>query len=147
MSPKKIKGTKVEPRESVIDNRKSYDTHKPIWMFDMIDRDGEYAFDIGRQDFNAKEVLNKIISYSTMTWAEINRQTHDNGKSKHHYLDCNRLSDIAKERLKRRCLDEHSDALYSFAFQNKMRVVGIKEQDKFHVLWYDPQHGVYPTER
>lgn len=39
-------------------------------------------------------------------------------------------------------LEEDSDRLYSIAMENKLRVIGLRERDRFHVLWYDPQHDV-----
>lgn len=60
-------------------------TGKPIFRFEKLDRNGSFAFDINRTDFNAHDFLQKMIHYSQMLWSEIERQTHDNGKSKHHY--------------------------------------------------------------
>lgn len=51
-----------------------------------------YAFDVNRPDFDHKEVLGKMINYSSMTWGEVKRQTHDDGKSKHHFLAPGSLS-------------------------------------------------------
>ena len=64
----------------------STDGEKIIWVFDKIDRSGNYAFDVNREDFDHKEVLGKMVDYSSMTWGEVKRQTHDDGKSKHHFL-------------------------------------------------------------
>lgn len=142
---RKIDGAKISSKERVIGERISHDQKKPAWMFDMIDRDGKFAFDITRTDFDLKFILDKILSYSTMTWAEINSQKHDQGKSKNHYLDYERLSSEAKERIKKRRLEEENDIIYSFALTNVIRLIGIKKDEKFHVLWYDPKHEVYPS--
>jgi len=119
--------------------------HKVIWTFDWIDRSGKYAFDLGRSDFNSQIILDKLINYESMTWAEIMKQTHDKGKSKHHFLNPMGLSKEAKERLSFCGLDdEFSENIFSFALTNKLRVIGIREYNIFHVLWYDPNHEVYP---
>ena len=78
----------------------STDNLKVIWAFDNIDKDGFFGFDVERDDFYHKEVLSKIINYSNMTWSEIKRQTHDDGKSKHHILNFYGLSKEAQERYK-----------------------------------------------
>ena len=75
-----------------------------------------------------------------MTWAEIDRQIHDDGRSKHHYLRPGSLSKEAEKRLSAKHLDDHSDQIYSFALQNRLRIVGIREDEFFRVLWYDPNH-------
>lgn len=58
---------------------------KPIFRFEKLDRNGSFAFDLNRTDFDAYDFLQKMINYSQMSWIEIEKQTHDNGKSKHHY--------------------------------------------------------------
>jgi hypothetical protein len=77
-----------------------------------------------------------------MTWAAIKKQTHDNGKSKHHFLSANSLSKAAKERIKDKHLEESSDYIFSFALNNLVRVIGIRNPDsaEFEVVWYDPNH-------
>jgi len=64
----------------------SYDQTKPIWIFTDLDKSGEFAFDMCKIGNDSYEILDKIINYSSMTWGEIKRQTHDDNRSKHHYL-------------------------------------------------------------
>lgn len=118
-----------------------------VWIFDNIDRAGKFAFDISRKDFKPYDIMEKLIEYSSMTWADIKRQTHDDGKSKHHLLDATKLSNEAMERLKSKKLEEDSDSIFSFALQNKLRIVGIRKNEYFHVLWYDPNHEVCPSKK
>ena len=35
----------------------------------------------------------------------------------------------------------------SFAFTNTLRVIGLRDREKFHVLWYDARHEVYPSSK
>lgn len=119
-----------------------YSNKSPIWTFESIDRTGDFAFDINREDFAYKEILDKLLSYSTMTWAEIDKQHHDDGRSKHHYLKIESLSKKAEKRLIAKKLEDQSDQIYSFALQNKLRIIGIRDDQFFHVLWYDPNHEV-----
>ena len=44
-------------------------------------------------------------------------------------------------------LEESSDQLYSIALQNKLRIVGLRDKDRFHVLWYDPEHEVCTSQK
>ena len=89
--------------------------------------------------------LDKMIRYSNMTWAEIKAQTHDDGKSKHHVLDFDGISKDAKKRIEKMKLEEYSDSIFSFALTNLVRLIGIRKDEKFEVLWYDPLHDVYPS--
>lgn len=120
---------------------------KPIWRFDMIDRSGKFAFDLSRDDFKHKEVLQKLMDYGEMTWADIDRQQHDKGKSKHHYLEYNSLSSEAKERIQKRKFDEETDVIYSFALQNLLRIIGFRQGAEFHIVWYDPNHEFCPSSK
>ena len=46
----------------------------PVWTFGRIDADGKFAFDPKREDFDSDLFVEKLISYSSMTWREILRQ-------------------------------------------------------------------------
>lgn len=147
---KQLKKVKVKKDKNFVKETKpviSTDGEKIIWMSDKIDRSGNYAFNINRADFDHKEVLGKIVDYSSMTWGEVKRQTHDDGKSKHHFLTPGSLSKEAVERLKAKDLEEFSDYIFSFALQNKIRIIGIRNGEKFHVLWYDPDHEICPSKK
>ncbi|WP_301963306.1 hypothetical protein, partial [uncultured Megasphaera sp.] len=73
---------------------------------------------------------------------------HDAGKSKHHYLsNPEKLSKQAKMRLKNLALEDMADSLFSFAFNNTLRIIGLVNGDYFHVLWYDANHEVYPSKK
>lgn len=82
-----------------------------------------------------------------MTWADIRRQTHDNGKSKHHLLSAEKLSKEAQNRIISKQIEDYEDAIFSFALQNKLRIVGIRQKEHFHVLWYDPNHEICPSKK
>ena len=115
----------------------------PIWTFDKIDTDGKFSFDPKRDDFDSDLFVEKLISYSSMTWQEILRQTHDESKSKNHYLsnlDC--LSKEAWERINKKHFtrDKVENSLFSFALTNKIRVIGFRDGAEFQVVWYDADH-------
>lgn len=132
----------------VIANASSYNCGKPIWRFDKLDRNGEFKFDLNRSDFNSQEVLEKLIAYGNMTWQEIARQTHDKkNRSKHHYLDYDGLSQEAKQRIIALKMDEDTDAIFSFALRNTVRIIGTRDGDEFHIIWYDPNHKFYPSSK
>lgn len=126
------------------------DTSKIIWVFDKPDKNGDFAFDLNKieDDNNLKKIFEKMMMYSTMTWAEIKKQTHDSsGKSKHHFLDADGMSPSARRRIEVMRFEEYSDSIFSFALENKLRIIGIRENNLFHVIWYDPGHNFYPVKR
>ncbi len=120
----------------------------PVWGFEMIDRDGKFAFDLTRDDLNPQFLLDKLIGYSSMTWQEISQHTHDEQKSKHHQLDnLDRLSKDARKCIEKKELDIDSDLLFSFALDNVKRLIGIRRGAVFQVIWYDANHEFAPSEK
>lgn len=117
----------------------------PIWCFDSLDMDGAFAFTYDSTSFQSRIILSKIIEYSRMSWSVIKRMTHDNCKSKHHRLPVNELSAEAKKRVRALVSEEDEDAIFSFAFNNKLRIIGLREGRMFHVIWYDPEHKFCPS--
>lgn len=145
MTKKTSKRKEQKSKKTVVKIKSSSDNKNVIWRFDWIDMSGKFAFNINRYDFQHKDVLEKIIEYSSMTWADIKKQTHDYGKSKHHYLAVDKLSKDAKDRLNTKKLMDYNDSIFSFALTNKLRIVGIRSEEFFYVLWYDPNHEVCPS--
>ena len=143
---KRIKENRA-PKKKLSKNPKNFSTENKLcfWTFRNIDRVGKFAFNPNRQDFNAKEFLIKLLDYSSMTWYEIKRQTHDDGKSKNHELNSDVLSKYAAERIRAKRLEDDIDAIFSFALNNKVRVIGIRNGAEFQVCWYDPKHEFAPS--
>lgn len=144
---KAVKGYSKGTKRVVCQGEGSTDHLRSVWVFTDIDKGGKFAFDVSRDDFHHKDVMEKLIEYSKMTWRDIKNHTHDKGKSKHHYLSYQSLSKDARDRFNAKKLEEDSDALFSFALNNTLRIVGIREGEKFKVLWYDPGHEVCPSHK
>ena len=142
---KQTKRSNFKSSKRTITNSFSTENNKVIWVFDNVDKDGIFAFDLNKIGTNCRLIFEKMMEYEAMTWTEINKQTHDKGKSKHHYIDLEKLSPIAINRLNVKHLLDESDHIYSFALQNKLRILGIRKHEKFHVLWYDPEHQICPS--
>lgn len=143
---KKLKGVSAnKSKKKIVEESGSTDKECPVWVFTEIDKAGEFAFDLNRDEFRHQEVLEKMINYSNMTWSDIKKQTHDDRKSKHHAIAYEALSKAAQERLKAKHLEEDSDAVFSFALNNLLRIIGIRRGKEFSVLWYDPNHEVCPS--
>lgn len=125
----------------------SSETLNSIWKFDKLDKNGDFKFDINATYFDHKDFVDKMINYSNMTWADIKKQTHDKkNKSKNHFLSLEKLSKEALERVKKLGYDEsYPDSIFSFAFNNLTRVIGIKINEYFHVVWYDKNHQFCPV--
>jgi len=147
MSNKIVRGiNKNRSKQVVQKNNVNTDREKPLWSFENVDNDGEYRF--STDSVNTKVVIDKILSLSKMTWFEIKKATHDDGKSKNHELDYEGISESGKNRIRAKKLTEEDiDAIFSLAFTNKIRVIGLKKERIFYVIWYDSEHGFYPVDK
>jgi len=126
--------------------KNSFDGETPVWCFDNPDNDGMFRF--SKETIDTELILDKILSLSKMTWIQIKSATHDDGKSKNHELDHTGMSAEAKERIKKKALsDEDIDTIFSIALTNKIRLIGLKKDRVFHVIWYDPNHEFYPVDK
>lgn len=136
-----------EPKAIVEQN--NYDKMHPRWDFSNVDRDGEFAFDISRSDFDTDCVFDKLIQYSSKTWYEIKTETHDSkNKTKNHTLNYDKISKDGKSRIKfKQIPDEDLDIIFSFALTNLIRIIGLKKKDVFHVIWYDCNHRFCPSNK
>lgn len=79
-----------------------------------------------------------------MTWAEITRGT--GGKSRgnnNHFVPVAKLAKEAKVRLREIRQEDVSD-LFSLHIDGKTRIYGIRDGRALKLLWYDPDHTVYP---
>jgi hypothetical protein len=93
------------------------------------------------------EIHPKLLDFQKLTWAEIFAQRTGRKKRHklHHEMDvcklipeaCNRWSEIG--------LDEHETA-FRFRLSGKRRLWGYKILAKFHLIWWDPEHKIYPME-
>jgi len=123
----------------------STDICRQVWVFDSVDTDGHFRFSPRREDMDCEDILEKIIHFSKRTWIEIKQDMHDDRKSKNHYLTYDALSDLAKERITRLHLTERTDEIFSMRLNNTIRIIGIREGDRFVVKWFDPKHEFSPS--
>ncbi len=82
----------------------------PVWGLKKADNGG--SWDLFEAD-NLGEILKKLANFEKMTWAEIQRQTHDDNRSSSHYISVDKLSKAAQSRFCELKLDEFSDNIFS----------------------------------
>ena len=86
------------------------------------------------------------------TWSEIEAMRAAAHK-RHHSQPISSLStesqkDFARLRFKGQALDAvYGDDLFRFRITGEQRLWGFRSNRMFHVIWWDPNHQVYPTEK
>lgn len=144
---KKVKGVEQRHSKRVTEPAFSTDGKRILFDFGSVDADGLFRFHPSREDFDAAAILTAVLEFSKQTWAELRKATHNDGKSKHHFLDAGSLSAEAKSRIKVLHLEEVTDAVFSLRLNGKTRLIGIRDGEKFIVKWYDPQHQFSHSDR
>lgn len=116
------------------------------WTAREID-DVNGAKDGRRWDLNASETMEllKFLDELTgKTWGECENETAG-GHKRHHDHAITDLTPVAQERLRQ--LDENEERIFRFRLKGKCRLWGFRSGTLFRVLWYDPEHAVYPVSK
>jgi len=140
--PKKPKVRKTPSSKKIPRHEKSaanYNVEKPTWLFESLDLDGPFGWDAIDKNELISKVLPRIKNLETMTWQEI-----FNDRKRNHEVELNGLSKAAKDRLIKINKDHH-DSLVSLILGGKPRIWGIRSGSSLKILWWDPEHAVYPS--
>jgi hypothetical protein len=83
-------------------------------------------------------VVERLRNLETMTWTEIEAQ-----RSSHGWNGIGDLCRDAARRLEELKLDDQEP--YQLQVTGSERVWGIRDGRTFGILWWDPDHSVFPT--
>jgi len=111
----------------------------PCWRFHQMDK--ERWSPVGYID----SITEKLSNYEKMTWAEIDGASKSTKGSPHHFISVNDMIKEARERLD--LLHLTYEQYYSIALTGRIRLWGVLEDGIFHILWYDPNHEVCPSNK
>lgn len=114
-----------------------------MWKFRNLDLGGGWGWR-GLQPEWLDALVARIREWERMTWGEIERKVGRSG-SHNHLMPCGRICPRARERLREIKLDDLAE-LYSFRLQGAARIWGYRVDATFYVLWWDPEHSVYPLD-
>lgn len=117
------------------------DRDPPTFSFRYADDGGKWAWtDMSPDD--SQEVAVFLATISRSTWAEIKRR-----RDYHHYQYVSDLVADAQNRFKRINDLCNFDQLFRFRLSGTKRLWGVLNARVFYVLWWDPDHTVYPSNR
>jgi hypothetical protein len=86
-------------------------------------------------------ILERLKELERLTWKEI--VTNPGHSHNHHYMDQSVICGEAKGRLEALQIDV--ERVFSIRITSKERLWGIREAACFRILWWDPDHSVYPV--
>ena len=128
--PKPVKIPKWQD-DSIIDGA------KPLsWRFSHRDPGGPFGWqDITSEDLHG--VITRFAEFEGMNWDQIK-------VAGSHPIECARFCDAARARLVEIGHDD-LDEMMSFRVMGAWRVWCVHDGSIMRVLWWDPDHQVYPT--
>jgi hypothetical protein len=131
------------PRASV--NVNSIYDMKMTWTIAHADREGHWSWGPRNwsQDAWDAAIAPKLRDFQTMLWREIHAATTGEHHS-HHDMPIESICEECQTRLLE--LEKVDDDIFRFRLGNRRRLWGFRVLQEFEILWYDPEHKVYPTD-
>lgn len=128
-----------------IENPEGYLKKHPVWAFQYCDLSHD-KWSITKCNSFYDDIMKKLISFEGMIWDEIQKASGGKGAGNGTNSHFERISDLCKDAQKR-AMELHLDVdeLFSLRLTGKLRVYGILENGIFSVVWYDPEHEIYPS--
>lgn len=108
------------------------------WRFTHVDHDGRWGFGNIEPPL-LTEILRKMADCESMTLYEIRR-------TRKLLVEYELPSGLCKEALDRLAAMRRDEmtSIWRLDFKGKQRLYGFLEGNVFHVVWWDPEHEVYP---
>lgn len=122
----------------------------PLFCFEHADRATQREWVFKPSATHAPDVISKLCDFAALTWRDIERQMTGGRKRhrKHHDMPIDKLCSDAQADIKRRRLDEDfGDTIFRFRLSGEKRLWGFRQGRVFHVVWWDPEHKVCPSEK
>lgn len=124
-----------EPRSRAVSTQGDY----PRWSFTRIDWNGPWCPKaLGAHKL--LEVVNKLTQFEGRTWGDIESDRRN------HAVETASVGKAAQARLVEIRQDDVA-SLFSLRLSGRERVWGIREGALFRLLWWDPEHSVYPSKK
>lgn len=133
-----------KPRVAPDNFSASIKTQKPSWQIAIMDFEGDWGWHkVNPEQF--KSIQEKLKSFESMTWGEIEKKRIKGGSQQNHTMSPTKICKEAYNRLVEIQLDD-IDSLYSLRLSGVNRLWGIRrENGVFKILWWDPEHSIYPV--
>ncbi|GII65376.1 hypothetical protein Skr01_54610 [Sphaerisporangium krabiense] len=136
------KGAKPFVRSAVVLPGEDGSDKRLSWRFCHVDRDGPWSFD--KVDAGTMhEVLDKLAHFETMTVNEIFNHGEEPGK---HYDVADLPNPTSRERLAELHLTDMTK-ISRLRLGGTLRLYGFLQGNCFHIIWWDPDHEIWPSHK
>lgn len=110
----------------------------PAWVFSCLDVDGPWCKGCVTEEHAWEHILPKICNYETMTWAQIELD-----RKRNHSVSVGQLCKEARDRLAE--IQPDVDELFRLRLSGEQRLWGIRDRERFKIIWWDPHHEICPA--
>ncbi len=114
---------------------------KPSWRFAMLQVADPFGWHVLEKE-KLFEVHSKLCEFEVLTWNEILIER----RKQNHTVYKNQLCKEAQKQLEQ-IGQEDVDELVSLHLSGTERVWGIRDRAILRLLWWDPDHQVYPYQK
>lgn len=118
------------------------------WCITRADQDDNWSWGEPRawlQDEWEFTIHPPFQQFAQLTWQEIDQFSSESGHKMHHGHEVGDLISEAQQRW--RALDlEQYESVFRFRLGGTRRAWGYIVQAHFHMVWWDREHSIYPTE-
>ncbi|MEZ0073582.1 hypothetical protein [Planotetraspora sp. GP83] len=138
-APKAAKGAKPFVASRSLLPRAETSDSRIAWRFCHVDHAGPWGFG----DLTFAQIMDKLQAFESMTCREIFDNGEEPGK---HYDVANLPNRVAIDRLEELTLGDMTK-ISRLRLGGKIRLYGFLEGNVFHLVWWDPEHQVWPSTR
>lgn len=110
------------------------------WSVASADFDGPFGWHVTDTKLVFDDVIPKLKSFETMTWAQID------GPSGSHFISFDSLCKAAQDRLKH-LQRQDIEQMFSLRLTGPKRIYGVREGATLEIIWWDPDHQICPSEK
>lgn len=128
------------PRPLHVDDAEVLSRHI-VWRFNEVDTDGEWPVSAITPD-NMAMLIRKMASFESMRIGEIFAPGEQLGKK----YPLEKLPPRTRARLREIERDDE-DEIARLRCTGPARLYGFLREHVFHVIWWDPDHRVYPSKK
>lgn len=115
-------------------------TDKVIFSFVQFDGQIEWCKDAPSQH-SVWEILDRVKNIERLGWTQLAaNQDH------HHPIPFTDLIKEAHDKAKKLRIDDYEE-IWSFRFTGTQRLWGVKDNNHFLVIWWDPDHQICPASK
>lgn len=132
-NPKRKKEAKSDPRLTT-------QNQNLIWDVSRIDKDGQWGWSKVDCSYFFAEIWEKMRNFEKKKWSEILGGDH----RLNHKVNVSKIEKEAQKRLKELRYDDQEE-LVSLRLTGKQRLWAIEIEGKAFLLWWDPNHEIYPS--